>query len=260
MNIRIAIPTALGICSLVAYGANAQTTNNISAPNNAQSTANPVVDLNQNGALVNTQVNNNPLGRSVVGNGVADCSSSGIALSVFGNGVGPFDTGSIGGAFTYTQSFGMETCQNYAKSQLAKSNLETCLMIISNYSKISKAGIQISYQDLQRVAGVNCPRVVLPATSLPENQSYAPGPEDPAAYPPPGPSNAGSAAYSAPQYGAPQYGAPPQSQLPVAYPPATPGYAPQPPLQPQSTGYSGGGPQAQQQRQSDPVYHSRSQR
>ena len=138
------------------------TTNNIDAPNNANSTANPVVDLNQQGSLVNTQVNTYPLGRGVVGNGVADCSSSGIALSAFGNGIGPFDTGSIGGSFTYTHSFGMETCRAYAKTQLAKSNLETCLLLISNYSKMIKSGIKVSYEDLKQLAGINCPNVSVP--------------------------------------------------------------------------------------------------
>jgi hypothetical protein len=138
------------------------TTNNIDAPNNANSTANPVVDLNQQGSLVNTQVNTFPLGRSIVGNGVADCSSDGIALSAFGNGIGPFDTGSIGGSFTYTHSFGVATCQAYAKTQLARSSLETCLLLISNYSKMIKAGIQISYEDLKQLAGINCPAVTVP--------------------------------------------------------------------------------------------------
>ena len=175
MKFQPFLPILIGLTVFsVSSKAVAQTTNNIDAPNNATSTANPNVDLNQNGALVNTQVNNNPLGRSVVGNGVADCTSSGLALSAFGSGVGPFDSGSVGGAITYTQSFGMDTCKNYAKTQLAKSKLETCLMIISNYSKISKAGIQINYYDLQRLAGVSCPKVVLPATSVPGNQSYTP--------------------------------------------------------------------------------------
>jgi hypothetical protein len=138
------------------------TTNNIDAPNNANSTANPVVDLNQQGSLVNTQVNTFPLGRSIVGNGVADCSSDGIAISAFGNGIGPFDTGSIGGSFTYTHSFGVSTCQAYAKTQLARSSLETCLLLISNYSKMIKAGIQISYEDLKQLAGINCPAVTVP--------------------------------------------------------------------------------------------------
>ena len=175
MKFKPFLPMAIGLAAFcLSPSAIAQTTNNIDSPNNATSTANPNVDLNQNGALVNTQVNNNPLGRSVVGNGVADCTSSGVALSAFGSGVGPFDSGSIGGVVTYTQSFGMDTCKNYAKTQLAKSKLETCLMIISNYSKISKAGIQINYYDLQRLAGVSCPKVTLPATSQPGNQSFAP--------------------------------------------------------------------------------------
>lgn len=172
MKIQFLLPIFVGISLVQLSPALGQTTNNIDAPNNAQSTANPVVDLNQNGALVNTQVNNNSLGRSVIGNGVADCSTAGLALSAFGTGVGPFDSGSVGGAVTYTQSFGMDTCKNYAKNQLAKSKLETCLTIISNYSKISKAGIQISYNDLQRLAGVSCPRVVLPATSTPGNEAF----------------------------------------------------------------------------------------
>ncbi|MGF1602178.1 MAG: hypothetical protein ACFCU8_09180 [Thermosynechococcaceae cyanobacterium] len=117
---------------------------------------------NQQGSLVNTQVNNYSLGRGVVGNGVADCSSSGLALSAYGNGIGPFDSGSLGGSLTYTQSFGMETCKNYAKNQLAKSKLETCLLLISNYSKMSKAGIKVSYEELKSLAGVDCPAVSVP--------------------------------------------------------------------------------------------------
>jgi hypothetical protein len=139
-------------------------TTNIDAPNNSTSTANPNVTTNQQGSLVNTQVNNYSLGRGVVGNGVADCSSSGLALSAFGNGIGPFDSGSLGGSVTYTQSFGMETCRNYAKNQLAKSKLETCLLLISNYSKMSKAGIKVSYEELKTLAGVDCPAVSVPRT------------------------------------------------------------------------------------------------
>lgn len=138
------------------------TTNNIDSPNNANSTANPVVDLNQQGSLVNTQVNTFPLGRTVVGNGVADCSSDGIAFSAFGNGIGPFDTGSIGGTFTYTHSFGVDTCRSYAKTQLAKSKLETCLLLISNYSKMVKAGVKVSYEALKQVAEVDCPAISVP--------------------------------------------------------------------------------------------------
>ncbi|MGB7413953.1 MAG: hypothetical protein WA902_07070 [Thermosynechococcaceae cyanobacterium] len=137
-------------------------TTNIDAPNNSTSTANPNVTTNQQGSLVNTQVNNYSLGRGVVGNGVADCSSSGLALSAYGNGIGPFDSGSLGGSLTYTQSFGMDTCKNYAKNQLAKSKLETCLLLISNYSKMTKAGIKVSYEELKTLAGVDCPAVSVP--------------------------------------------------------------------------------------------------
>ena len=177
MKYKALIAIALGFSSVwFQPWAFAQTTNNIDSPNNSSSEANPNVDLNQNGALVNTQVNNNPLGRSVVGNGVADCTSAGLALSTFGSAVGPFDSGSFGGSLSYTQSFGMSTCKEYAKNQLAKSKLETCLTIISNYSKISKAGIQISYLDLQRLAGVSCPAVTLPGSSVPSSPSFTPNP------------------------------------------------------------------------------------
>ena len=165
MNYRqlLAGASVVGLLFCTAGKASAQaTTNNIDAPNNASSTANPNVDLQQQGSLVNTQVNSFPLGRSVVGNGIADCSSSGIALSAFGNGIGPFDTGSIGGSFTYTKSFGVDTCRAYAKTQLARASLETCLLVISNYSKMIKAGIQISYDDLNQLAGLECPAVTLP--------------------------------------------------------------------------------------------------
>lgn len=165
MNYRhlMAGASVVGLLLCTAGKVSAQaTTNNIDAPNNANSTANPVVDLNQQGSLVNTQVNSFPLGRSVVGNGIADCSSSGIALSAFGNGIGPFDTGSIGGSFTYTKSFGVDTCRAYAKTQLARASLETCLLVISNYSKMIKAGIKISYEDLNQLAGLECPTVTVP--------------------------------------------------------------------------------------------------
>ncbi len=142
-------------------------TTNIDAPNNSTSTANPNVTTNQQGSLVNTQVNNYSLGRGVVGNGVADCSSSGLALSAYGNGIGPFDSGSIGGSLTYTTSFGMETCKNYAKTQLAKSKLETCLLLISNYSKMSKAGVKVSYEELKALAGIDCPAVSVPRANGP---------------------------------------------------------------------------------------------
>ncbi len=137
------------------------TTNNIDAPNNATSTANPAVDLNQQGSLVNTQVNTHPLGRSIVGRGVADCTSNGIAVSAFGNGIGPFDTGTLGGSFTYTHSFGMGTCNEYAQTQLSKAKLENCLLLISNYSKMRKAGVKVSYQALKTIGGVDCPPVVI---------------------------------------------------------------------------------------------------
>lgn len=157
----------LGLVVCTTTGVSAQTTtNNIDAPNNATSTANPVNDLNQNGSLVNTQVNTFPLGRSVVGNGVADCSSDGIAFSAFGNGIGPFDSGSLGGSFTYTHSFGVDTCRSYAKTQLARSKLETCLLLISNYSKMTKAGVRVSYEALKQIAGVECPAISVPKPGL----------------------------------------------------------------------------------------------
>jgi hypothetical protein len=139
----------------------AQTTNNITVPNNAESTANPQSSLDQQGSLVNTQVNTYPLGRSIVGNGLADCTTSGISASAFGSGVGPFDSGTLGGAVTYTHSFGMDTCKKYAKTQLGRAKLETCLLLISNYSKMLKSGIEISYADLMAVANVDCPTVTV---------------------------------------------------------------------------------------------------
>lgn len=166
--------SVFGFLALSSHSALAQTTtNNIDAPNNAQSTANPAVDLNQQGSLVNTQVNTHPLGRSIVGRDVADCTSNGIAASVFGNGIGPFDTGSLGGSFTYTHSFGMETCNEYARTQLSKAKLENCLLLISNYSKMLKAGVKVSYQALKTIGGVDCPPVVVQSAIAPANN---PGP------------------------------------------------------------------------------------
>lgn len=158
------------LCAVSSHSALAQTTtNNIDAPNNATSTANPAVDLNQQGSLVNTQVNTHPLGRSIVGRGVADCTSNGIAVSAFGNGIGPFDTGTLGGSFTYTHSFGMATCNEYAQTQLSKSKLENCLLLISNYSKMVKAGVKVSYQALKTIGGVDCPPVVVQSAVAPTN-------------------------------------------------------------------------------------------
>lgn len=166
--------SVVGFLAISSHSALAQTTtNNIDAPNNAQSTANPAVDLNQQGSLVNTQVNTHPLGRSIVGRGVADCTSNGIAASAFGNGIGPFDTGSIGGSFTYTHSFGMGTCNEYAQTQLSKAKLENCLLLISNYSKMLKAGVKVSYQALKTIGGVDCPPIVVQSAIAPANN---PGP------------------------------------------------------------------------------------
>lgn len=180
MQTRLLACAALATLMVVPSGAaSAQTTtNSISAPNNAQSTANPQVDLNQQGSLVNTQVNTYPLGRSIVGNGVADCTSEGIALSAYGSGIGPFDSGSIGGSFTYTHSFGMKTCNEYAQTQLSKSRLENCLLLISNYSKMKKAGVDVSYQALKQIAGVDCPPVAIQGlgASAPFNNGFNPGP------------------------------------------------------------------------------------
>ncbi|WP_299485386.1 hypothetical protein [Acaryochloris sp. IP29b_bin.137] len=162
--------SVFGILMISANCALAQTTtNNIDAPNNATSTANPAVDLNQQGSLVNTQVNTHPLGRSIVGRGVADCTSNGIAFSAFGNGIGPFDTGTLGGSFTYTHSFGMGTCNEYAQTQLSKAKLENCLLLISNYSKMVKAGVKVSYQALKTIGGVDCPPIAVQSAVAPTN-------------------------------------------------------------------------------------------
>jgi hypothetical protein len=53
---------------------------NVSTNNNSKSTSNAQGNLNQAGSLVNTQVNNYALGRSIVGNGIADCSSMVLLL------------------------------------------------------------------------------------------------------------------------------------------------------------------------------------
>lgn len=132
---------------------------NVSADNNSKATSNAQGNLNQAGSLVNTQINNYALGRSIVGNGIADCSSSGIAFSAYGAGNGPFDSGSIGGTFTYTHSFGMGTCKAYAKAQLGRAKLETCLLLISNYAQMTKAGLTVDYQKLQGLANIDCPTV-----------------------------------------------------------------------------------------------------
>lgn len=160
--------SVFGVLAISSNSAFAQTTTNtIDAPNNATSTANPAVDLNQQGSLVNTQINTHPLGRSIVGRGVADCTSNGIAFSAFGNGIGPFDTGTLGGSFTYTHSFGMGTCNEYAQTQLSKAKLENCLLLISNYSKMLKAGVKVSYQALKTIGGVDCPPVAVQSAVAP---------------------------------------------------------------------------------------------
>lgn len=125
------------------------------------SNSNPVSNLDQSGALINTQINTHQLGRSIVGNGIADCTTSGISASTFGSAVGPFDSGTFGGAVTYTHSFGMKTCKKYAKTQLGKLQLETCLLLISNYSKMRKAGIEVDYQQLMEVSDIQCPAIQL---------------------------------------------------------------------------------------------------
>ncbi|WP_299485390.1 hypothetical protein [Acaryochloris sp. IP29b_bin.137] len=139
----------------------AQTTNTIDASNSAESNVSPDLELQQSGILTNSQRGPRPLGKSIVGKGLSDCTTSGLALSVFGNGVGPFDTGSIGGSFTYTQSAGMEACKRHARSQLTRIKLETCLLLISNYSKMKKAGIKVSYEALKKASGVECPNLTL---------------------------------------------------------------------------------------------------
>ncbi len=153
----------------------AQTTNNITVPNNAESTANPQSSLDQQGSLINTQVNTHPLGRSIVGNGLADCTSSGISASAFGSGIGPFDSGTIGGAVTYTHSFGMGTCKQYAKTQLGRAKLETCLLLISNYSKMLKAGVEVSYTELMGLANVECPSVTVRRPTFSSSRDNQPG-------------------------------------------------------------------------------------
>lgn len=162
-----------GLLALSAGSVLAQTTNNITVPNNAESTANPQVNLDQQGSLVNTQVNHRTLGRSVVGKGLADCTNNGLGISAYGSGVGPFDTGTIGGAITYTHSFGMGTCKEYAKNQLGRAKLETCFLLISNFSKMQKAGIDVSYDALMEVANVDCPPVNLRQASIRQSSPSA---------------------------------------------------------------------------------------
>lgn len=171
--IRLLTTSVVGFLAFSASSAVAQTTNNITVPNNAASTANPEVILDQQGSLVNTQVNHTTLGRSIVGKGIADCTSNGISLSAYGSGVGPFDTGTIGGAVTYTHSFGMDTCKQYAKNQLGKAKLETCLLLISNYSKMVKAGIDVSYTALMEVANIDCPPVTVRQAVIPQSSPTA---------------------------------------------------------------------------------------
>lgn len=137
------------------------TTNTVDASNSAEANVSPEVELEQGGILTNSQGGPRPLGKATVGKGLSDCTTSGLALSVFGNGVGPFDTGSLGGSFTYTQSMGMEACKRHARSQLTRIKLETCLVLISNYSKMKKAGIKVSYEALKKASGVECPNLTL---------------------------------------------------------------------------------------------------
>ncbi len=139
----------------------AQTTNTIDASNSAEANVNPDLELQQGGVLANSQRGPRPLGKSIVGKSLSDCTTSGLAVSVFGTGIGPFDNGSIGGSFTYTQSAGMEACKRHARSQLTRIKLETCLLLISNYSKMKKSGIKVSYQALQKASGVECPNLSL---------------------------------------------------------------------------------------------------
>jgi hypothetical protein len=148
---------------------------NVSTNNNSHSTSNAQGNLNQAGSLVNTQVNNYALGRSIVGNGIADCSSDGLAVSAYGAGNGSFDSGSFGGTFTYTHSFGMSNCKAYAKTQLGRAKLETCLVLISNYAQMTKAGVEVDYQKLQKLTNIECPTVSLnprPAVQVETNSSY----------------------------------------------------------------------------------------
>lgn len=154
---------------------------NLSNNNSSKSSSNAQGNLNQAGSLVNTQINNHALGRGVVGQGIADCTSSGIAFSAYGSGYGPFESGSIGGTFTYTHSFGMGTCKAYAKTQLGRARLETCLLLISNYAQMTKAGLIVDYEKLQSVANVDgCPAVTFTA-AVPAEQSTLPAtPPEPA--------------------------------------------------------------------------------
>ncbi|WP_404783351.1 hypothetical protein [Altericista sp. CCNU0014] len=163
----------VGVVMLTGTSAFAQT---VTTPITSTSTSNPVSNLDQSGALINTQINTNQLGRSVVGNGIADCTTSGISASGFGSGVGPFDSGTLGGAITYTHSFGMKTCKEYAKTQLGKLRLETCLLLISNYSKMQQAGIRINYNELMAISNINCPAVEL-AKSKPISSNPTDRPE-----------------------------------------------------------------------------------
>ncbi len=168
---KIITTAAIGLFSLNGGSIFAQTITN---PITSNSTSNPVSNLDQNGALINTQINSHQLGRSIVGNGIADCTTSGISASAFGSGVGPFDSGTLGGAITYTYSFGMKTCKEYAKNQLAKLRLETCLLLISNYSKMQKAGIDISYQELMSMSDIECPSVKLSGVNINSSSSENP--------------------------------------------------------------------------------------
>jgi hypothetical protein len=147
---------------------------NVSTDNNSRSSSNAQGNLNQAGSLVNTQINNYALGRSIVGNGVADCSSDGLAVSAYGAGNGPFDSGSIGGTFTYTHSFGMSNCKAYAKTQLGRARLETCLLLISNYAQMSKVGLEVDYKQLQGLTNIDCPTVSFKPSAPALKTEYSP--------------------------------------------------------------------------------------
>lgn len=139
----------------------AQVNSTIDTANTAESVVTPRLGLDQEGILTNTQSNQQPLGRAIIRNGVSDCTTSGLAVSVFGSTFGPFESGAVGGSFTYTQSSGMEICQRHAKSQKARTKLETCLLLISSYSQMKKAGVIVSYQALKKASGVDCPNLTL---------------------------------------------------------------------------------------------------
>ncbi|NJK40235.1 MAG: hypothetical protein HC934_00640 [Acaryochloridaceae cyanobacterium SU_2_1] len=151
----------VGQLSIISTRGAAQVNNAIDNSNTAESTLSPQLNLDQQGVLSNTQANQQPLGRAIIRNGVSDCTTSGLAISAFGSTIGPFDSGAVGGSFTYTQSSGMEACHRYARSQKARTKLETCLLLISSYSQMKKAGIIVSYQALKKASGIDCPNLTL---------------------------------------------------------------------------------------------------